>query len=192
MDGRIRSYLSKDRYRHTIGVVKAARQLAKEYAVSIDKAKIAGLLHDCAKMLDYQQLIKKAEEYRLDLDDISRLQPGLLHGVIGSIMARWDFGIEDAEILDAIRYHTTGRAGMTPLEKIIYLADYIEEGRDFPGVDRLRDMSKRNLDQALLLALNHSIQYIIEKRQLIHPNTIEARNDILRMIYYNKCIEGGI
>lgn len=185
IDEKLKKGLSQYRYHHTMGVVKAAKELARKYGVNMEQAKIAALVHDCAKMLDQQELLRKAEEYQIALDEIYRLQPDLLHGVIGSMVANRDFGIEDQDVLNAVAFHTTGRAQMSRLEKIIYLADYIEEGRVFPGVDRLRELSNKNLDQALLLALNNSIRYIIEKQQLIHPNTIEARNDILRMIYYN-------
>ena len=178
--------LSSHRYRHTQGVVKSAIELSTRYGVDLNQARLAALIHDNAKALEKDELIKLANEYKLKIDEVTKIEVALLHGPVGSIIAQRDFGIEDQKILGAIKYHTTGKANMNQLEKILYLADYIEEGRDFSGVETIRKASKENLDQALLLALNYSIQYIIQSCKLIHPCTLEARNDLLYKLYYNK------
>lgn len=183
---KVKDYLTPNRYEHSLGVVEAATRLAEEYQIDIHKAKIAALVHDCAKGMDGEQLLKIAIQNNLKVDDIVKTQQELLHGPVGSIVAQKDLGIDDPEILRAIEFHTTGKINMTKLEKIIYLADYIEPGRNFPGVDELRKKAKRDLEEALLQAFDNTIQYVIKKHNLIHPNTIEARNDILRKIYYNK------
>lgn len=182
----LKNKLPSNRYKHTQGVVKSAIELSERYSVDINKAKFAALIHDNAKALEENELIKLANEYKLVIDEITKAQPALLHASVGCILAKRDFGVDDKEILGAIKYHTTGKANMNKLEKVIYLADYIEEGRNFPEVENIREAAKNNLDEAILLALNNSIQYIIKRGKLIHPFTIEARNDLLRKIYYNK------
>src|SRR5690554_761521 len=155
------------RYKHTLGVVKSAIELSKRYNVDVNKAKLAALIHDNARVLEEKELIKLANEHNLEIDEISEAQPSLLHASVGSILARKDFGIEDKEILGAIKFHTTGKADMNKLEKVIYLADYIEEGRKFTEVEKIREASNNNLDEAILLALDDSIKYIINRSKLI-------------------------
>lgn len=184
--GRIKEKLSPHRYQHTLGVIKASIDLSKRYQADQEKAKIAALTHDCAKMKSGEELLKIARENHIEIDQVTQIQPSLLHGPVGSLMVKKDFEIYDSNILNAIEYHTIGRANMSTLEKIIYLADYIEEGRSFPGVEKLRKLARENLDDALLLAFNNSIQYIIQQEKLIHPNTIQARNDILQGLFKNR------
>lgn len=183
---KIKEELSPHRYQHTLGVIKAALDLSRRYQVDQEKAKIAALTHDCAKMKSGEELLKIAKENNIEVDEVTKAQPSLLHGPVGSVIAKKDFEIDDSNILNAIEYHTTGRANMSTLEKIIYLADYIEEGRRFPGVEKLRKLARENLDDVLLLAFNNSIQYIIKQGKLIHPNTIQARNDILQGLFKNR------
>lgn len=183
MKEKIREQLTPYRYEHTLGVVEAAIELAHKYQVEEEDAKIAALLHDCAKDKDKETLLKIAKENNLELDQVVKMQPSLLHGPIGSIIVQKNFGIKNRNILSAIRYHTTGRAHMTTLEKIIYLADYIEKGRDFPGVEKLRQAAQKDLNYALLLSFDHTIRYILEKENLLHLNTIKARNDILIKVH---------
>jgi predicted HD superfamily hydrolase involved in NAD metabolism len=182
----LKNKLPSHRYKHTQGVVKSAIELSKRFTVDINKTKYAALIHDNAKDLEENELIKLANEYNLEIDEVTKTEPALLHALVGCVLAKTKFGVEDKEILEAIKYHTTGKANMNKLEKIIYLADYIEEGRNFPEVENIREAAKNNLDEAVLLALDNSIQYIIQSCKLIHPFTIEARNDLLRKIYYNK------
>lgn|SRR5699024_6919643 len=183
---KIKEELSPHRYQHTLGVVRAALHLSRRYGVDPEKAKIAALTHDCAKMKEGEELLKLVEENNIEVDEVAKIQPSLLHGLVGSFISKKDFGIEDRDILNAIRFHTIGRSNMNTLEKIIYLADYIEDGRNFPGVEELRKWGKKDLDYALLLAFNNSIQYIIKKGKMIHPNTIQARNDILQGLFKNR------
>ncbi len=110
------------------------------------------------------------------VDDITRSEPQLLHGPVGAVVAREEYHIDDENILNAISYHTTGREGMNTLEKIIYLADFIEEGRSYPGVDALRKCAKIDLDTAMVMAFSNTIRYIAGIGGLIHPRTVIARN----------------
>ncbi len=172
--------LEPKRLQHSIEVKKSARELALIYKEDADSAALAGLLHDCAKGFDDDELLQKCREYEIELDWISKCQKGLIHGPLGAKIARYEFGVEDSRILSAIEYHTYGRKGMTVLEKVIYLADLIEPGRSFPGVEDLRALAYKDLDGAMLKALDGSIILIISKRGLIHPNTLDARNDLIK------------
>lgn len=171
--------LNNHRYIHSLNVSKTAVKLAELYGAEINKAKIAGLIHDCAKKLSNEELLSIFKNNNIKVDDISIKSPQLLHGWAAAIIAKQTMGIDDKEILSAVKYHTTGKKHMSLLEKIIYIADYIEPGRDFPGVDELRKITFENLDEGLLKAFDSTIKYVIERNQLIHLDTIEGRNFLL-------------
>lgn len=124
-------------------------------------------------------VLETAERHYLNVDEITRREPQLLHGPVGAVVARTEYGIENKEILGAIKYHTTGRKNMSVLEKIIYLADFIEPGRSYPGVDKLRKMAFENLDDAMIQALTNTIRYISGIGGLIHERTVSARNYLI-------------
>lgn len=174
--------LTKKRYEHSIGVQKTAIKLAEIYDASVEKASIAGLIHDCAKNLSHDALLNYVKQFDILMDSVSKHQKQLLHGAVGAKLAEVEFGIKDEEIINAIKFHTTGRKNMSLLEKIIYLADYIEPNRSFAGIDEIRELAMKDLDRAVLMALNNSINYIISKEQLLHPDTIFARNYLLLCI----------
>ena len=175
----IKSELKKQRYEHSLRVKDTAINLAKKYEVDEKKASIAALVHDCAKYLDYETLIKHSKEWGYKIDSVSKANPSLLHGVAAANIAKTKMGIEDEDILNAIIYHTTGRKNMSKLEKIIYLADYIEPGRKFPTIELLREKTYNNLDEGLLFSFDNTIKFIIDRGQLIHKDTINARNDLI-------------
>jgi predicted HD superfamily hydrolase involved in NAD metabolism len=175
----LKSKLKRKRYVHSLGVQKTAEQLAKIHNESVTKASIAGLVHDCAKNLSGKELLNYAKQFDILVDGVTKIQPELLHGAIGAEIAKRELCIEDDEILNAIRFHTTGKAKMTLLEKIIYLADYIEPNRNFNGVETLRKVALSDLDQATLMAFNNTIKYVVSNNGLLHPTTIFARNDLL-------------
>ncbi|MBF8982157.1 bis(5'-nucleosyl)-tetraphosphatase (symmetrical) YqeK [Lutibacter sp. B2] len=175
----LKNRLKHKRYIHSLGVERTAVELAKIYGVSCEQVSIAGLLHDYAKNLSDNELRCCAKEFEISIDDVFINQKGLLHGFVGAELIKKDFNIKDDEIINAIRYHTTGRGNMTLMEKIIYLADYIEPNRNFEGVENIRSDAFENIDHALISAFDHTINYVILKGELIHPLTITARNDIL-------------
>ncbi|GAA0177532.1 bis(5'-nucleosyl)-tetraphosphatase (symmetrical) YqeK [Clostridium sediminicola] len=175
----IKANLKKTRFEHCIGVKDTAVKLAKQNGVDVQKALIAALVHDCAKYLSDGKLIEYSKKYGFKLDEVTLKNPSLLHGVAGAYIAKTEMKIEDNEILNAIIYHTTGRKNMSLLEKIIYIADYIEPSRNFPGVDILRKKTFSNLDEGLLLGLDNTINYIIKRGQLLHIDTVNARNDLI-------------
>ncbi|TCO79024.1 bis(5'-nucleosyl)-tetraphosphatase (symmetrical) YqeK [Marinisporobacter balticus] len=175
----LKDRLTEKRYIHSLGVQESAIKLAKIYNVSIEKASIAALVHDCAKDLSEDMLLNYAKQFDILVDSVESHQIGLLHGCVGAELVKIEFGIEDSEIINAIRFHTTGKENMTILEKIIYLADYIEPNRSFNGVDQLRKTALSNLDKAVIMAFDKTINYVIQKGELLHPTTIVARNFLL-------------
>ena len=176
----LKQCLSEKRYRHSIGVAEEAVRLAKHYGADEDKAYLAGLVHDCAKEIDAQEAERLLrEEYGIIPDAMKLHMPTLLHGPLGACIAQSRFDIYDTEILDAVRYHTTGKANMSLLSKIVYIADYIEPGRDYKDVDKLRALSYRDLDEAIIYGIDFTIQDLIKKRKTIHPDAVHCRNDLV-------------
>ena len=169
------SCLNHRRIPHVLGTEQEAIHLAERWGGDVEKARRAALLHDCTKKLNLEEQLSVAERFRVPLDEMERETLKLLHAKTGAAIAETVFGT-DGEITGAIRWHTTGRAGMTLLEKIIYLADYIEPTRDFPGVDRLRRACYEDLDAGLLLGLEMTIGEMEERGAPIHSKTLEARD----------------
>lgn len=167
------------RFRHSRDVSRTAVRLAERWAVDVEKARTAGILHDCARTLKGEELLSSAKVNGLSLTEIEIIQPALIHAPLGAILAERRFGIKDPEILQAIRRHTTGAAHMTTLDKIIYLADYIEPGRNFAGLPQLRELALKNLDSAVLAAYEQSIRFVLDGGGLLHPDTVEGRNSLL-------------
>ncbi|HAA25465.1 MAG TPA: phosphohydrolase [Ruminiclostridium sp.] len=182
MKERLEQTLSPERFRHSEEVMNEAVRLAELYGADIEKARIAGLLHDCAKGARKDETYKELEKYRVVLDDIQKRTPVLLHSILGSVYAKEHYGVEDREILDAIYWHTTGKAGMTMLEKIIFVADYIERGRNYEGVEEARKQAYTDIEKCIVICCNSTIRYILQKGRLIHPHIIEARNDAIMQI----------
>ncbi|MTI68748.1 MAG: HD domain-containing protein [Firmicutes bacterium] len=178
-EDKLKNTIGNKRYNHSLGVMKTAIKLAKKYNVDKKKAAIAGLLHDCAKYKDIQLLLKRACEFGIILDNTMKKSPSLIHGPLGAEVANKEYNVKDKEILDAIRFHTTGRENMTILEKIVYISDYIEPNRKFNGIENIRYIAYRDLEQALILSMNNTIKYIIDRDLLIHMNTIKARNSLI-------------
>lgn len=175
----LKNNLSTKRYIHTINVSDTAAKLAEFYGCDANKAGIAGLVHDCARELDMDELLNCLAAEGIEADALTLSERELLHGPAAIHICRKVFDIEDEEILSAVRYHTTGKENMSLLEKMIYLSDFIEPARSFDGVEEVRGLAFGKLEEALLLAYNLSIRYIISKNGLIHMDTILSRNHIL-------------
>lgn len=169
------SYLKHRRIPHVLGTEQEAVRLAERYGGDVEKARVAALLHDCTKKLDMEEQLALCKQYGIRLDPLERQALKLLHSKTGAAIARDVFGVDDG-IYSAIWYHTTGRANMTKLEKIIYLADYIEPSRNFPGVDKLRKVCYEDLDKGLLLGLEMTIEEMTAMGSPVHHATIEARD----------------
>lgn len=177
----IKKHLPEKRYIHTIGVTDTAITLAKQYGADEKKAEIAGIFHDYAKYRPKQEMIDIINEEDLP-KDLLMYSSELWHAPVGAILVKKEIGITDEDILRAIRSHTTGRARMTTLEKVIMLADYIEPNRSFPGVDDVRELAKLELNKALIVSIQNTIQFLLNKNELIYPKTIETYNDLQRKI----------
>lgn len=175
---KLKSMLDEKRFLHSMGVARLAKDTARRFGVDENRAYIAGVLHDCAKNIPEQEARRLCGHYGIRLNEVEEKNPALIHAPLGAYIARDEFKIDDEEILDAIRYHTVGRAKMTKLEKIIYVSDMAEESRDFQGVLDIREKLLKNLDDAVLAALKFSVEFNIKKDKLIHPGTIDAWNDI--------------
>lgn len=169
------SCLNHRRIPHVLGTEQEAIHLAERWGADVDKARRAALLHDCTKKLNLEEQLAVAERFRVPLDEMERREIKLLHAKTGAGIAEAVFGT-DEEITNAIRWHTTGRGGMTLLEKVIYLADYIEPSRAFPGVEALRRTCYEDLDAGLLLGLEMTIGEMESRNAPIHPKTLEARD----------------
>ena len=172
--------LKKSRFAHSIGVANTAVKLAKRFGVDETKAYVAGLLHDCAREFENDELPAQAKARGIEIGEVEREMPLLLHSYIGAKMIHEIYGVDDAAIAQAIWRHTVGAADMTRLDKIIYFADMIEPNRDYPGVEKLRALAETaDLDEILLTALSESIIFVVQKNSLVHPDTIAARNFLL-------------
>ena len=168
-------YLKENRIAHVTGVESQAVMLAMRWGADPDTAAIAGILHDITKAQSKEKQLKLCEKYGIILENAERENPALLHARTGAALARERFGISD-EIYSAIRWHTTGKPDMSTLEKIIYLADYTEPTRDFEGVDKLRELSFEDLDKAMALGLEMSIEDLTERGKPIFHDTMDAYN----------------
>jgi predicted HD superfamily hydrolase involved in NAD metabolism len=175
----LKNNLNEKRFRHILGVEKEAVKLGMKYDENIEKCRIAAVCHDCLKNSSYDDLLFLIKKYNMELDSIQLNSPQILHGPVGAEFCRENFKIEDAGILNAVAYHTTGRANMSLLEKIIYISDLIEEGRDFQGINEIRKKAYIDLDDAVLSACNETIIYVVNKNELLHPLTIELRNSLI-------------
>lgn len=186
----LRKEVTEKRYIHSLGVAETAKKMAALFGADPIKSELAGILHDFAKYWPKEKMaevIRNNSELSHDLLDYNS---ELWHGPVASVIIQDKFQITDRDVIGAIRYHTSGREEMTVLEKIIYLADYIEPSRDFPGVKKMRNLAEKNLNLALFTAFNTTIQYLIQKNQKIYPLTVRARNSLMEEIEKNNETEG--
>lgn len=175
----IKTRMPEKRYIHTIGVMETGISLAEKYGENVKSAETAAILHDIAKYADEDWMRQIVRQNGLD-DRLVDWGSEILHGPVGAWIAENEFNISNDDILNAIRFHTTGRAGMSKLEKIIYIADMIEPNRKFPGVEALRSVANRNLDEALEACICHSIAFLVQTKQAIFPVSIECYNDVIK------------
>ena len=175
----IKSFLSKglkeERFYHSLSVSAVAASLAMRYGADIQKAELAGLIHDCAKAYPVDQYVKMAQDFGISLEQVEIDNPQLIHAKLGAYYAKKDFFVEDEDILNSIIYHTTGRPGMTLLEKIIYIADYIEPARyKAKRLEDVRRMAFKDPDECLNMILSDTVEHLYEKKYVINPLTLET------------------
>lgn len=187
----ILSRLSGYRYTHTLGCEKAAIELARRFGGDVEKAAFAAILHDITKRLSKEEQLYLCEKYDIIPCDVEKIEWKMLHGKTAAAIALHEYGAPQ-DVVDAIACHTTGKAGMTLLDKIIYLADFIEETRDFDGVEPARVLAKQDINEALLYCYDNSLFDLLRRGKLIHPDTMEARNELIRQgVPHTKCAEGS-
>jgi predicted HD superfamily hydrolase involved in NAD metabolism len=167
--------LKKERFEHTVGVMYTSASLAMRYGANIEKAMTAGLLHDCGKYCSAKEQLKLCEKYKITLTDLEHSMPALIHAKLGAYLAENEYGIKDREVLDAITYHTTGRPEMTMLEKILYIADYIEPRRyKADNLPQMRRLAYEDLDQTMYEILKSTLEYLAKKGADADPMTATA------------------
>lgn len=175
---RLISDIGEKRYKHSLRVMECAETLSEGKKVDKEKVKIAALLHDCAKYNEAKYMKE------LKIDKFDEIDPdsskSVVHSFLGAEVAKKVYNIRDKEILKAIKYHTTGNENMSLLEKIVFLADAIEEKRSYPGVEEIRKKASKNLDLGVLECLNHNIRYLIDMDAFIDPLTFKARNYLIK------------
>ena len=175
----IRELMGDYRYEHSVNVADEAVTLAQLYGGDVDKAYTAGILHDITKELPKDKQLQIINDGGIILDDVQKQAPKLWHAVSGSVYIQTELGITDSDIINAIRYHTTGRANMSLLEKIIYIADYTAKGRDYNGVEVMRELSRKSLEDAMIFSYQFTINKLSTLESAIHPDEIYGYNDIV-------------
>lgn len=170
------------RFKHSVAVYETALAMAKSHKLSkelTEKIAVSALLHDCGREVPTKESGAKAQKLGVAITEIEIQQPILLHAKLGVYFAKNKYGVTDAEVLDGICYHTTGKANMSVLAMVVFLADMIEPARDFPGVEELRKLAHKDLEAAMLQAYSNTIKYLIKEGQLIHPDCIEGYNQLM-------------
>ena len=175
----IKERMGQRRYIHSVNVAKAAVELAKRYKADAEKAEIAGILHDCCKEIPKDEMLQIMTDGGIILDAVEKRTSKLWHAIAGSVYARDSLGIKDEDIINAIRYHTTGRAGMSLLEKVIFIADFISAERDYDGIEIMRKKAFNSLEDAMLYGLQFTITDLAERKMTIHSNAFACYNDTI-------------
>lgn len=175
----IRGKLNEDRFIHSMGVADTAVILAEKFGADRDKAYIAGLLHDVMKNESEEEQLKMMKKDGIILSQAEKNNPKLWHAMSGAAFMKLELGITDPDILNAVRYHTTGRAGMSLLEKIIYTADFISPERNYPDVDVMRSLSFESLDKGDLYSLQFSLRKLSESKLVIHTDSVDFYNELV-------------
>ncbi|WP_404428779.1 bis(5'-nucleosyl)-tetraphosphatase (symmetrical) YqeK [Sutcliffiella horikoshii] len=181
----VKEQLTERRYIHTIGVMEAAIELAERYGVDEEKAELAAIFHDYAKFRDKEEMRRIIIDQKMP-QDLLQFHDELWHAPVGAYLVEKEAGISDAEVLEAIRCHTSGKINMSTLDKVLYVADYIEPGRDFPGVEQVRDSAKSSLDIAVIQAMKNTITYLLKRNQPVYPDTFHAYNDMTMKVKERK------
>lgn len=181
----VKSKLSEKRYYHSKCVMEMCEKLAMIWKVDLEKAKKVGIAHDIAKEMPKEEKLKYIQKYNIEVDEVEKVNLGLLHAKIGAKIAKDEFGFDD-EMSKAIEAHTTGKKGMSQLAKVLYLADWIGEDRDFYDTERLRKKAFKDIDAAIIYSLCRSVKEKINEKALVHPDSIFLLNDLLSKRYQKK------
>lgn len=172
--------LSEHRFNHCLRVEATALQLASHFQAPLELVSPAALLHDLCREYDRDKLLKLAGNFGIVIDDIEKAEPLLLHGSVAAVIAKTDLGIDHPLVLEAINYHITGAPGLSPLASLIFVADFIEPGRNFEQARIIREQAiKLSPAEIVLKVFNRSIEYVIKQGFLIHPRTVAGRNELI-------------
>ena len=183
LEKKVKKVLNEDRFQHTLGVMYTSAALAMCHGADVEKAQIAGLLHDCAKCIPNDKKLKLCSKYHIEVSEIERQAPSLLHARLGAEVARDEYGIEDEEILGAICWHTTGKPAMSLLEEIVFIADYIEPMRwKAQRLDEIRRLSFSDLDRAVYMTMQDTLMYLQNTVTQVDPTTKDAFEYYSRLI----------
>lgn len=177
----LRENLDDFRYGHSIRVMETAVELARIHGVDEEKAQMAGILHDSGKWKSREKTLQKVQDWGIILSEEERAEYNLVHGALSTYIAKNIFGIEDADVLNAIKNHITGRPAMSDLEKIVYIADMIEPARNYEFIDDFRAMAKVDLDRTMYEILNENLAHLIRNDRYIAGTSLEARNYYLKI-----------
>ena len=178
----LKNRLTEKRYIHSLNVADSAKKLAKLYGYDEEVAYTAGLIHDCCKDTPAGLQLSYMLENGVELSEYELGVAKLYHSICGSVFVKKEFGIDNQDIINAVRYHTTGRKNMSLLEKIIFIADFISDERDYNGVDIMREKAVKSLDEAIVEGLSFTIKDLIDQGRIIHPDTLDAYNDAMMKI----------
>ena len=178
----IKDRMGERRYIHSVNVAKSAVQLAEKYGADVEKAEIAGILHDCCKEIPKEEMLQIILGGGIILDATEKSSSKLWHALAGACYVRDVLKIDDEDIFNAVKYHTTGRAGMSLLEKIIFTADFISDERSYSGVEIMREKAFDNIEDAMLFGLQFTISDLVKRKLPIHNNAILCYNDILTIL----------
>lgn len=173
---KIQPRMKEKRFLHSIGVANTAMKLAEQSGIDPSKAELAGLLHDVCKYANREWMAEQIKSHALD-PRLLDYHHELWHGPVGSLVAKYEFGVDDEDVLNAITYHTTGRQGMSTLEKIIYVADLIEPSREFTKVDDLREWAAKDIELGMKYGIRHTVQFLVKQKQVVFPDSFECYND---------------
>ena len=174
----IKKRLSRYRFIHSVNVADEAKRLAVRYGADPDKAYTAGLVHDIMKDTPKEKQLELFRKYGVELTEVELASPKTWHAMSGALFLRNELNVTDEEILSAVRYHTTAKAGMTLLEKVLYIADYTSAERDYDDVDVMRDKADRSLEEAMLYGLQFTINEMVKEGRPVHPDSIHAYNEV--------------
>lgn len=172
----LRSRLTDDRFFHSLNVAEQAQALARIYGEDEDKAYLAGLVHDCTKNTPPAEQLKIIENGGIVLSELEQKSPKLWHAISGSVFIQSEYGIDDKDIISAVRYHTTGKADMTMLEKIVYVADFTSKERDYAEVEQIRFLAETDINKAVFEGAVFTVESLKKRGLAVHPDTIDTMN----------------
>lgn len=178
----LKEELSEFRYNHTIGCAETCAKLAEKLGYDANKAYLAGLLHDCAKEMDFKDQLDYAEKHGYEADDVTLNTLHILHAPVSAMLAKEKYEVTDADVLSAIACHTTGKEDMSLLDRILFVADLIEPNRTYAGVEELRAKVDENFSLGTVAVFDKAIYFVLIKGGLLHPNTVFARNKLIKEI----------